>query len=177
MLRDYYIFTSDAACKKAYDLMTASSVTGAISNVFGGDKKANSKSDSKDSGGMETVIGVVIGVAVLGAVGYGEYRMFGKAEAAKGTAQVLIIILLPVRSQCNDPVRRCLIRMDSSQCNGPVRQCLIRMVRSQCNDPEHRCLIRMDSSQSNGPVQQRVMLLVNDQPNDLAQQSVVLQKM
>ena len=107
MLRDYYIFTSDAACKKAHDLMTASSVTGAISNVFGGDKKANSKSDSKDSGGMETVIGVVIGVAVLGAVGYGEYRMFGKAEAAKGTAQVLIIILLPVRSQCNDPVRRC----------------------------------------------------------------------
>ena len=107
LLRDYYIFTSDAVCKKAYDLMTASSVTGAISNVFGGDKKANSKSDSKDSGGMETVIGVVIGVAVLGAVGYGEYRMFGKAEAAKGTAQVLIIILLPVRSQCNDPVRRC----------------------------------------------------------------------
>ena len=107
LLRDYYIFTSDAACKKAYDLMTASSVTGAISNVFGGDKKANSKSDSKDSGGMETVIGVVIGVAVLGAVGYGAYRMFGKAEAAMGTAQVLIIILLPVRSQCNDPVRRC----------------------------------------------------------------------
>ena len=36
LLRDYYIFTSDAACKKAYDLMTASSVTGAISNVFDG---------------------------------------------------------------------------------------------------------------------------------------------
>ena len=84
LLRDYYIFTSDAACKKAYDLMTASSVTGAISNVFGGDKKANSKSDSKDSGGMETVIGVVIGVAVLGAVGYGAYRMFGKGGGSKG---------------------------------------------------------------------------------------------
>ena len=84
LLRDYYIFTSDAACKKAYDLMTASSVTGAISNVFGGDKKPNAKSDSKDSGGMETVIGVVIGVAVLGAVGYGAYRMFGKGGGSKG---------------------------------------------------------------------------------------------
>ena len=64
--------------------MTASSVTGAISNVFGGDKKPNAKSDSKDSGGMEMVIGVVIGVAVLGAVGYGAYRMFGKGGGSKG---------------------------------------------------------------------------------------------
>ena len=84
LLRDYYIFTSDAACKKAFELMTASSVTGAISNVFGGDKKPNAKSDSKDSGGMEMVIGVVIGVAVLGAVGYGAYRMFGKGGGSKG---------------------------------------------------------------------------------------------
>ena len=84
LFRYYYIFTSDAACKKAYDLMTASSVTGAISNVFGGDKKPNAKSDSKDSGGMEMVIGVVIGVAVLGAVGYGAYRMFGKGGGSKG---------------------------------------------------------------------------------------------
>ena len=83
LFRYYYIFTSDAACKKAYDLMTASSVTGAISNVFGGDKKPNAKSDSKDSGGMEMVIGVVIGVAVLGAVGYGAYRMFGKGGGSK----------------------------------------------------------------------------------------------
>ena len=59
LARHYYIFTSEAACKKAFELMTASSVTGAISNVFGGDKKPNAKSDSKDSGGMETVIGVV----------------------------------------------------------------------------------------------------------------------
>ena len=80
LFRYYYIFTSDAACKKAYDLMTASSVTGAISNVFGGDKKPNAKSDSKDSGGME----MVIGVAVLGAVGYGAYRMFGKGGGSKG---------------------------------------------------------------------------------------------
>ena len=80
LYRHYYIFTSDAACKKAFELMTASSVTGAISNVFGGDKKPNAKSDSKDSG----VIGVVIGVAVLGAVGYGAYRMFGKGGGSKG---------------------------------------------------------------------------------------------
>ncbi len=46
LFRYYYIFTSDAACKKAFELMTASSVTGAISNVFGGDKKPNAKSDS-----------------------------------------------------------------------------------------------------------------------------------
>ena len=84
LYRHYYIFTSDAACKKAFELMTASSVTGAISNVFGGDKKPNAKSDSKDSGGMEMVIGVVIGVAVLGAVGYGAYRMFGKGGGSKG---------------------------------------------------------------------------------------------
>ena len=84
LFRYYYIFTSDAACKKAFELMTASSVTGAISNVFGGDKKPNAKSDSKDSGGMEMVIGVVIGVAVLGAVGYGAYRMFGKGGGSKG---------------------------------------------------------------------------------------------
>lgn len=84
LARHYYIFTSDAACKKAFELMTASSVTGAISNVFGGDKKPNAKSDSKDSGGMEMVIGVVIGVAVLGAVGYGAYRMFGKGGGSKG---------------------------------------------------------------------------------------------
>ena len=83
LARHYYIFTSDAACKKAFELMTASSVTGAISNVFGGDKKPNAKSDSKDSGGMEMVIGVVIGVAVLGAVGYGAYRMFGKGGGSK----------------------------------------------------------------------------------------------
>ena len=79
LFRYYYIFTSDAACKKAFELMTASSVTGAIS-----DKKPNAKSDSKDSGGMEMVIGVVIGVAVLGAVGYGAYRMFGKGGGSKG---------------------------------------------------------------------------------------------
>jgi len=93
LVRHYYIFTSDAACKKAYELMTEKSVTGAISNAFGGDKKPNAKSDgkqagntndSKDSGGMGTVIGVVIGVAVLGAVGYGAYRMFGKSGGSKG---------------------------------------------------------------------------------------------
>ena len=91
LARHYYIFTSDTACKKAFELMTASSVTGAISNVLGGDKKPNAKSDSKDSGGMEMVIGVVIGVigvvigvAVLGAVGYGAYRMFGKGGGSKG---------------------------------------------------------------------------------------------
>ena len=44
LARHYYIFTSEAACKKAFELMTASSVTGAISNVFGGDKKPNAKS-------------------------------------------------------------------------------------------------------------------------------------
>ena len=70
LARHYYIFTSEAACKKAFELMTASSVTGAISNVFGGDKKPNAKSDSKDSGGMEMV--------------YGAYRMFGKGGGSKG---------------------------------------------------------------------------------------------
>ena len=215
LARHYYIFTSDTACKKAFELMTASSVTGAISNVLGGDKKPNAKSDSKDSGGMEMVIGVVIGVAVLGAVGYGAYRMFGKgggskglsawssallcwapsatartgclakAEAAKGTAQVIIITLLAVRSQCNGPVRRCLIHMVRSQCNDPVRQCLIRMdsnrcndpVRrhlirmdsSQCNDPEHRCLIRMDSSQCNDLVRRCLIHMVRSKLNGLAQ--------
>ena len=54
LARHYYIFTSDTACKKAFELMTASSV------------------------------GVVIGVAVLGAVGYGAYRMFGKGGGSKG---------------------------------------------------------------------------------------------
>ena len=93
LARHYYIFTSDAACKKAYELMTEKSVTGAISNAFGGDKKPNAKSDSKqsdgksggkDSGGLGTVAKVIIGVVVVGAVGYGAYRMFGKGGGSKG---------------------------------------------------------------------------------------------
>ena len=102
LLRDYYIFTSDAACKKAYDLMTASSVTGAISNVFGGDKKQNAKSDSKqsddksgdeqagnksggeNSGGLGTVAKVGIGVVAVGAIGFGAYRLFDKGHGIGG---------------------------------------------------------------------------------------------
>ena len=74
---------------------------------------------------METVIGVVIGVAVLGAVGYGAYRMFGKAEAAKGTAQVLIIILLPVRSLCNGPVQRSVMLLVSEQPKDLAQQSVV----------------------------------------------------
>lgn len=91
--RHYYIFTSDAACKKAYDLMTASSVTGAISNVFGGDKKSSVKSDSKqagntndskDSDGLGTAVKIGIGVIVLGAIGFGAYQLFGKGRGSGG---------------------------------------------------------------------------------------------
>lgn len=93
LARHYYIFTSDAACKKAYDLMKGDSATGSTASSLGAKTNSNAKSDSKqsdgksggkDSGGMEMVIGVVIGVAVLGAVGYGAYRMFGKGGGSKG---------------------------------------------------------------------------------------------
>ena len=143
LYRHYYIFTSDAACKKAFELMTASSVTGAISNVFG------------------LLCWAPSATARTGCL--------AKAEAAKGTAPVIIITLLPLRSQCNGPVRQCLIRMDSNRCNDPVRQCLIRMVRSQCNDPVHRCLIRMDSSQCNDLVRRCLIHMVRSKRNGLAQ--------
>jgi hypothetical protein len=153
LARHYYIFTSEAACKKAFELMTASSVTGAISNVFGGDKKPNAKSDSKDSGGMEMVIGVVIGVAVLGAVGYGAYRMFGKGGGSKGNGAGNYNNPAGGPQPMQRPSAPMLIHMDSSQCNDLVRRCLIHMDSSQCNDPVHRCLIRMVRNQHNGPVQ------------------------
>ncbi len=86
--RQYYIFTSDEACKKAYDLMTSSnSVAGAISSVLGTDKKSNVKSDgkqtekasgSKDSGGLGTAAKVAIGVVAVGAIGFGAFKLLGK---------------------------------------------------------------------------------------------------
>jgi len=93
LARHYYIFTSDAACKKAYDLMKGDSATGSTASSLGAKTNSNAKSDSKqsdgksggkDSGGLGTVAKVVIGVAVLGAVGYGAYRMFGKGGGSKG---------------------------------------------------------------------------------------------
>ena len=90
--RHYYIFTSDAACKKAYDLMTGSSAAGAISSVLGGDKKSNAKSegkqtgkasDGKDSGGMGTAAKVAIGVVAVGAIGFGAYKLLGKGRGGK----------------------------------------------------------------------------------------------
>ena len=90
--RHYYIFTSDAACKKAYDLMTGSSGAGAISSVLGGDKKSNAKSDgkqtgntndSKDSDGMGTAAKVAIGVVAVGAIGFGAFKLLGKGRGGK----------------------------------------------------------------------------------------------
>ncbi|MBQ8919894.1 MAG: zinc ribbon domain-containing protein [Acidaminococcaceae bacterium] len=92
--RHYYIFTSDEACKKAYELMTSSnSVTGAISSVLGGDKKSSAKSDSKqagstsdskDSGGLGTAAKIGIGVAAVGAIGFGASRFLGKGSKGAG---------------------------------------------------------------------------------------------
>ena len=78
LYRHYYIFTSDAACKKAYDLMADNSIVGSVVSSV---TKPNT--DTK-SGGLGTIAKVVIGVAVLGAVGYGAYRMFGKGGGSKG---------------------------------------------------------------------------------------------
>ena len=92
--RHYYIFTSDEACKKAYELMTSSnSVTGAISSVLGGDKKSSAKSDgkqagstsdSKDSGGLGTAAKIGIGVAAVGTIGFGASRFLGKGSKGAG---------------------------------------------------------------------------------------------
>ena len=82
--RHYYIFTSDEACKKAYDLMTGNSVTGTIASVLGGDKKPSAKSDSKDSGGLGTAVKIGIAVVVLGAIGFGAYKLFGKGRGGGG---------------------------------------------------------------------------------------------
>ena len=82
--RRYLIFTSDEACKKAYDLMTSNSVTGAIASVLGGDKKPSAKSDSKDSGGQGTAVKIGIAVVVLGAIGFGAYQLFGKGRGGGG---------------------------------------------------------------------------------------------
>lgn len=93
LARHYYIFTSDAACKKAYDLMKGDSATGSTASSLGAKTNSNAKSDSKqsdgksggkDSGGLGTVAKVIIGVVVVGAVGYGAYRMFGKGGGSKG---------------------------------------------------------------------------------------------
>ena len=90
--RTYYIFTSDAACKKAYDLMTGNSAAGAISSVLGGDKKSNAKSegkqtgkasDGKDSGGLGTAAKIAIGVAAVGAIGFGAFKFLGKGRGGK----------------------------------------------------------------------------------------------
>lgn len=93
LARHYYIFTSDAACKKAYDLMKGDSVTGSTASSLGAKTNSNAKSDSKqsdgksggkDSGGLGTAAKVIIGVVVVGAIGYGAYRMFGKGGGSKG---------------------------------------------------------------------------------------------
>ena len=93
LARHYYIFTSDAACKKAYDLMKGDSATGSTASSLGAKTNSNAKSDSKqsdgksggkDSGGLGPVAKVIIGVVVVGAVGYGAYRMFGKGGGSKG---------------------------------------------------------------------------------------------
>ena len=78
LYRHYYIFTSDAACKKAYDLMADNSIVGSVVSSV---TKPNT--DTK-SGGLGTIAKVIVGVAVLGAVGYGAYRMFGKGGGSKG---------------------------------------------------------------------------------------------
>ena len=92
LARHYYIFTSDAACKKAYDLMTGNSAAGAISSVLGGDKKSNAKSegkqtgkasDGKDSGGLGTAAKIAIGVAAVGAIGFGAFKFLGKGRGGK----------------------------------------------------------------------------------------------
>ena len=96
--RHYYIFTSDEACKKAYDLMTSTSVTGTIASALGGDKKSNANSDnkqagnaseSKESGGLSTAVKIAIAVVVLGAIGFGAYQLFGKGRgnAGKGAGE------------------------------------------------------------------------------------------
>ena len=78
LYRHYYIFTSDAACKKAYDLMADNSIVGSVVSSV---TKPNT--DTK-SGGLGTIAKVIVGVVVLGAVGYGAYRMFGKGGGSKG---------------------------------------------------------------------------------------------
>ena len=82
--RRYLIFTSDEACKQAYDLMTSNSITGSIASSLGAVTKSNTKSDGKDSGGLGTAVKIGIGVVVLGAIGFGAYQLFGKSRGSGG---------------------------------------------------------------------------------------------
>ena len=103
--RRYLVFTSDEACKKAYDLMTSNSVTGAIASVLGGDKKPSAKSDSKDSGGLGTAVKIGIAVVVLGAIGFGAYQLFGKGRGGGGKGSGVASSGAPVGSAADNKIK------------------------------------------------------------------------
>ena len=78
LYRHYYIFTSDAACKKAYDLMADNSIVGSVVSSV---TKPNT--DTK-SGGLGTIAKVVIGVVVVGAIAFGASRLLKGRGGFKG---------------------------------------------------------------------------------------------
>ena len=78
LYRYYYIFTSDEACKKAYGLMADKSIIGSVVSSV---TKANT---NEKSGGLGTIAKVIIGVVVVGAIGFGAYQLFGKGRGIGG---------------------------------------------------------------------------------------------
>ena len=102
LFRYYYIFTSDAACKKAYKLLTGDSAAGSTGSIDSGtkksaasegngkqtagkDKKAVSpEKDSGESGGFGAAGKIGIGVVAAGAVGFGASRLLKGRGSSKG---------------------------------------------------------------------------------------------
>ena len=102
LARHYYIFTSDAACKKAYKLLTGDSAAGSTGSIDSGtkksaasegngkqtagkDKKAVSpEKDSGESGGFGAAGKIGIGVVAAGAVGFGASRLLKGRGSSKG---------------------------------------------------------------------------------------------
>ena len=102
LARHYYIFTSDAACKKAYKLLTGDSAAESTGSIDSGTKKnaaseSNGKQtagkviasvspekDSGESGGFGTAGKVGIGVVAAGAIGFGASRLLKGRGSSKG---------------------------------------------------------------------------------------------
>ena len=102
LARHYYIFTSDAACKKAYKLLTGDSAAGSTGSIDSGTKKSaasegngkqtagkdkasvSPEKDSGESGGFGTAGKVGIGVVAAGAIGFGASRLLKGRGSSKG---------------------------------------------------------------------------------------------
>lgn len=78
LYRHYYIFTSDAACKKAYGLMADNGIIGSVVSSV---TKTNTEAKSS---GLGTIAKVVIGVVVVGAIAFGASRLLKGRGGFKG---------------------------------------------------------------------------------------------